>query len=99
MSLIDQINREIAEDDAERVLTKIATPGPYPGEVSRAFDYSEPCGCYACNEQVQPGHFACSVPDAAMLAAEARGEVFRQYTDVDAGGRRHDSSAWRWFRG
>lgn len=34
-----------------------------------------------------------------VSAAEARGEVYRAYTDVDAGGNRRISSAWRWFRG
>lgn len=96
MSLIGQINRETAEDAAQQALNEarasIAELHAEPSWLEH-----QPCGCHACNEQVQLGHFACSVPDASMLEAEARGEVYRQYTDVDAGGKRHRSSAWRWF--
>jgi hypothetical protein len=48
---------------------------------------AEPCGCFACNDGVQPGHFACMLPPATLLQAEAEGLVTRHYTD----------GAWRWF--
>lgn len=46
-----------------------------------------PCGCPACDDGVQPGHFACEQPPAAMLQAEIDGQVTRSY----------DDGAWRWF--
>lgn len=58
---------------------------------------SEPCGCYACDNDVQPGHFACSAPNEYMLKAEAAGLVSRAYTDERQDGSRSRSSAWRWF--
>jgi len=47
----------------------------------------EPCGCPACDDGVQPGHFACSMSSEAMLAREQSGEV----------GRAYDDGAWHWF--
>jgi len=38
-----------------------------------------PCGCYACDEQVQQGHFACSTPPTEMLELEAVGKTIRYY--------------------
>jgi hypothetical protein len=46
-----------------------------------------PCGCYACTEQIQQGHFACDTPPEDMLAAEKEGEVWRSYVD----------GRWVWF--
>ena len=46
-----------------------------------------PCGCYACNEQVQPGHFACELSPLALLAWERNGDAYREY----------DGGRWRWF--
>lgn len=46
-----------------------------------------PCGCSACDDGVQPGHFACEQPPAALLQAERDGLVTRHY----------DNGAWRWF--
>ena len=47
----------------------------------------EPCGCFACNERVQPGHFLCSVPAEHML-------VFEEHDRVE---RRFDGGRWAWF--
>lgn len=41
----------------------------------------EPCGCYACDESTQPGHFACMTPPGELLVAERRGVISRLYTD------------------
>lgn len=46
-----------------------------------------PCGCYACDDGVQPGHFACSQPPADLLESERVGHVVRSYT----------GGSWRWF--
>ena len=40
-----------------------------------------PCGCPACNNGVQPGHFACNTSPAEMLRAEADGAAIRVYAD------------------
>jgi hypothetical protein len=45
-----------------------------------------PCGCYACNEQVQQGHFACEAPPEAVLRMERAGLLVR----------RLDGSRWVW---
>ena len=45
-----------------------------------------PCGCPACDDGVQPGHFACSCPPAALLEGERDGRLHRFY----------DDGAWRW---
>lgn len=46
-----------------------------------------PCGCMACDEHVQAGHFACSCPTPGLLAAERAGAIWRAYTDT----------GWQWF--
>lgn len=45
-----------------------------------------PCGCYACDEGVQQGHFACEMPPDWALERERAGKITR----------RLDGSAWRW---
>lgn len=57
----------------------------------------EPCGCHACDDGVQPGHFACSQPSTEMLELERAGRVTRVYTNERADGGRGLSSAWRWL--
>lgn len=47
---------------------------------------STPCGCSACNEGVQQGHFACEVPPDWALSMERAGEIVRHYGD----------SGWKW---
>jgi|GEM_PF-5880987 len=47
----------------------------------------DPCGCYACDTEVQPGHDACRVPPAEMLEAELNGDVRRHF----------DGSHWSWW--
>jgi len=46
-----------------------------------------PCGCYACNDEVQQGHTACGVPTPELLEREAAGEIRRSYRD----------GAWEWW--
>lgn len=38
-----------------------------------------PCGCPACDDGVQPGHFACSTAPEWVLMAEREGAVVRYY--------------------
>lgn len=38
-----------------------------------------PCGCPACDNGVQPGHFACEQADAWSRVQEAKGEMVRYY--------------------
>lgn len=45
-----------------------------------------PCGCYACDEQVQQGHCYCDVPTVELLAAEDAGKIRRQL----------DNAGWYW---
>lgn len=52
-----------------------------------AYTLVAPCGCCACNDGAQPGHFACETPLAALLQAERDGLVTRHL----------DGSTWRWF--
>ena len=44
------------------------------------------CGCYACDDGVQPGHFACEQSDAQLVQLESLGFVSRAY----------DDGVWRW---
>lgn len=55
--------------------------------ISEDGELDAPCGCYACNEQVQPDHFACELSPLALLAWERNGYAYRQ----------HDDGRWRWF--
>lgn len=42
---------------------------------------AQPCGCAACDDGVQPGHFACEQPSGEMLTMERAGQVGRAYED------------------
>lgn len=57
--------------------------------LAQGFSYvvQTPCGCHACDDGVQQGHFACETPHAALLQAEKDGLVTRHL----------DGSTWRWF--
>lgn len=44
-----------------------------------------PCGCHACDNAVQPGHFACGMPDEGLLSLEGKA-VERSY-----------DGTWRWW--
>ncbi len=46
-----------------------------------------PCGCYACDRCIQPGHYVCSSPPDDLLLAEEKGEAVRAYVDGN----------WKWF--
>jgi hypothetical protein len=46
-----------------------------------------PCGCSACDEQVQPGHSLCDVPDDDLLLAEENRSIYRSLS----------SAGWQWF--
>lgn len=48
---------------------------------------NEPCGCPACDDGVQPDHFACEQASKEMLELERTGRVIRSY----------DDSVWRWY--
>lgn len=37
------------------------------------------CGCSACDDGVEPGHFACLISDERMIALEEAGLVCRSY--------------------
>lgn len=54
----------------------------------RAAIEAEPCGCPACDDGVQPGHFACEQASEKMIAGEQIGMFARAY----------DDDRWRWFR-
>lgn len=47
---------------------------------------STPCGCYACDDGVQQGHFACETPPAWALEWERQRKIFRHY----------DGGCWKW---
>lgn len=93
MAIMDRINAEITEDILERADDVSRQPS---ATLQASYD-QEPCGCPACDNGVQPGHYACSQPSEPMLKAEAEGLVVRHYTDERADGSRGLSSAWRWF--
>jgi len=40
-----------------------------------------PCGCFACDEGVQQGHFACEMPPSWALEQERAGKIARHYDD------------------
>ena len=50
------------------------------------------CGCYACDHEVQPGHFLCRLPSSRMLELERAGKVFRSLRTDETG-----EQAWRWY--
>lgn len=45
-----------------------------------------PCGCGACDDEVQPGHFACSTAPARLVEAERQGVLVRSF----------GSGIWEW---
>lgn len=55
--------------------------------VSGDGELDAPCGCIACNNAVQQGHFACEASPLALLVWERKGEAHRHY----------DGGRWRWF--
>ena len=57
----------------------------YP--MSENGEIAAPCGCPACNERAQAGHFACEPAPEALLQMERENLVIRTY----------DDGAWRWF--
>lgn len=48
---------------------------------------SIPCGCYACEVSVQPGHCACFTPPEWAVRAEEVGLMARHF----------DGGTWRWI--
>jgi hypothetical protein len=48
----------------------------------------QPCGCPACDDGIQPGHFACSQSPAVLLQLEKEGYLVRYY----------DGTSWVWER-
>ncbi len=46
-------------------------------------------GCPACDESVQPGHFACAPSSDWLLKKEEEGKAFRVYNS--------DSGRWEWY--
>lgn len=65
-TLLDQIKQEEIEDLVTRNDEAVA---------------AEPCGCPACDNGVQSGHFACSQPNEYMLRRERDGLAIRGYDD------------------
>jgi hypothetical protein len=61
---------------------------PIETDIAPREAWSEPCGCHACDDGVQAGHFACSQPSADMLRSERNGFVSRRFLD----------GKWRWVR-
>jgi len=55
----------------------------------------EPCGCFACNDGVQLGHFLCDQPNRDMLALEKTGQVSRHL--VGGPGSFMGPQRWAWF--
>jgi len=53
-----------------------------------------PCGCHACDEGVQPGHFLCSQPSAEMLRREKEGKVVRYL--IGGPGSPDGPQRWAW---
>lgn len=49
--------------------------------------FDEPCGCHACNEQIQHRHTQCRLPNKELLYAENIKLVYRSYQD----------SSWYWY--
>lgn len=45
-----------------------------------------PCGCPACDDGVQPGHFACEQSDLWARVQEVKGEMVRNY----------NGTSWAW---
>lgn len=56
-------------------------------QINQASIEHELCGCPGCDQGVQLGHFACSVPEEDMLGLERAGRIIRAY----------DDGRWRWI--
>lgn len=63
--------------------TTFKTEETYQGPVL----VNQPCGCYACDNGVEPGHPYCEQPTEELLALEEQGKVGRGLSD----------SRWEWF--
>ena len=55
----------------------------------------EKCGCHACDNGVQPGHFLCSQPSENMLAREQAKEVVRLL--IGGPGSHEGAQRWAWI--
>jgi hypothetical protein len=75
------------KEDTMNTMQRLEIEDRYGYMVEADGEIKAPCGCYACNEGVLPGHFACSTPPPVMLQAEHEGLVWRRY----------DIGAWRWY--
>lgn len=75
-TIMDRINAERRQEEIE------AARAPIAADVA-----AQPCGCPACDNGVQPGHFACEQPPTWLIQCEAEGLVTRHY----------DDGAWRWM--
>lgn len=93
--MLEQLRRKDATSKDGRTLEEIerrfgcrAEPAP-DHLLVQGFSHvlRAPCGCYACDNGVEPGHFACEQPTGAMLKAESEGLIVRHLED----------STWRWF--
>lgn len=93
--MLEQLRREDAASKDGRTLEEVerrfgcrATPAP-DHLMAQGFSYAlhAPCGCFGCDDGVQPGHFACEQPSEAMLKAEREELLVRHLED----------STWRWL--
>lgn len=57
------------------------------GKINQVAIEHEPCGCPACDDGAQPGHFACSQASEDMLQLERERRVTRVY----------DDGRWQWI--
>lgn len=46
-----------------------------------------PCGCIACNDRVQDGHFACSCPPEELVEDEQEEGCWRSF----------NGTSWKWY--
>lgn len=54
----------------------------YPVQMNEDADFeltNAPCGCFACDREVQPGHYVCSTLPLNLRTAEQLGGVSRHY--------------------
>jgi hypothetical protein len=105
MTITNRINAELAASDFSSLIRYTfgnTTSRIQAIDVERAIQHgllnidNAACGCFACDDGVQPGHFACSQPSEWALEMERAGLISRAYTDERADGSRSLSSAWRW---
>ena len=55
---------------------------------------NKPCGCHACDDGVQPGHFLCSQPSKLMLVHEKSAMAVRHLVGGPGG---EGPQRWAWF--